>query len=74
MTLDDCYYLDYVLCFTRSPTLLNYLAFQSFDYERHLIGVLSETRRVTKLQCIYLRFYLEQFRQRDPKYPNTLNV
>jgi hypothetical protein len=40
-----------------------------------LMGVISETRRVTKLQCICLCFYLEQSsRQRDPKYPNTLNV
>jgi hypothetical protein len=41
MTLVD---FGYPVCFI-APKTLNYLAFQSFDFERHLMKVVQETRR-----------------------------
>jgi len=54
MTLVDFDYPISALWFYCSQTLLNYLAFQSFGLERHLMTVIPETCCATKFDIYVL--------------------
>ena len=56
MTLDEFAILVRPFCFIALKHLLNYLAFQSFGFERHLMKDLPETRCAHYIWC--LRFHL----------------